>query len=176
MRIYEIDPEVEALARTRFSYLSRSPAAITVVMGDARLSMERELAADQPQAFDVLAVDAFSSDAIPVHLLTKEAFATYVAHLKPDGVLALHTSNRYLDLEPVVQGLAAEFGLKAMTVIDNPPSKKWWLFRTTWMLVTKNQALLDRPEVREATGEYVPSHRSVPLWTDDQTSVYEILK
>ena len=176
VRIYEIDPEVEALARTRFSYLSRSPAAITVVMGDARLSMERELAADQPQAFDVLAVDAFSSDAIPVHLLTKEAFATYVAHLKPDGVLALHTSNRYLDLEPVVQGLAAEFGLKAMTVIDNPPSKKWWLFRTTWMLVTKNQALLDRPEVREATGEYVPSHRSVPLWTDDQTSVYEILK
>ena len=176
VRIYEIDPAVTALARSRFTYLSRSPATINVVMGDARLSMERELAARQPQAFDVLALDAFSSDAIPVHLLTKEAFATYLAHLKPNGVLAVHTSNRYLDLEPVVQGLAEEFGMKAVTIIDNPSSKKWWLFRTTWMLLTRNQALLDRPEIKAAGGEYVPSVRSVPLWTDDHTRMYEILR
>ena len=176
VRIYEIDPLVEELARTRFTYLARSPSNIEVVLGDARLSMERELAAEKPQAFDVLALDAFSSDAIPVHLLTKDAFDIYLAHLKPNGVIAVHTSNRYLDLEPVVHALAKEFGLKVVTIIDNPPSKKWWVFRTTWMLLTKNEALLDRPEIRDVANIYEPSDRSVPLWTDDHASLFEILK
>jgi spermidine synthase len=176
VRIYEIDPHVEQLARTRFTYLARCPATLNIVMGDARLSMERELAENHPQAFDVLALDAFSSDSIPAHLLTKEAFTTYLAHLKPDGVIAVHTSNRYLDLEPVVQGLAANFGLRCVTIVDDPPSKKWWVFRTTWMLVTRNQALLARADIRDAAGKYVPSPRSVSLWTDDHTSVFEILK
>ena len=176
VRIYEIDPHVERLARSQFTYLARCPAKIDIVTGDARLSMERELAENHPQAFDILALDAFSSDAIPVHLLTKEAFATYLAHLKPDGIIAVHTSNRYLDLEPVVKGLAAQFGLQAVTLIDNPPSKKWWVFRTTWILVTRNQALLDSPDIQEAAGKYEASPRSVPLWTDDHTSLYQILK
>jgi hypothetical protein len=176
VRIYEIDPHVEQLARSRFTYLARSPSTINVVLGDARLSMERELAEEKPQAFDVLALDAFSSDAIPVHLLTREALGIYLAHLKPNGVIAVHTSNRYLNLEPVVQALAAEFGLKAVTIVDNPSSKKWWIFRTTWMLLTKNDALLNRPEIRDAAAGNESTTRTVSLWTDDHASLYEILK
>ncbi|MES1194702.1 MAG: fused MFS/spermidine synthase, partial [Opitutus sp.] len=102
VRIYEIDPQVERLARSRFRYLELSPAKVDVILGDARLSMERELANRESQQFDVLALDAFSSDAIPVHLLTVEAFGIYLSHLKPDGVIAVHVSNRYLELRPVV--------------------------------------------------------------------------
>jgi hypothetical protein len=176
VRIYEIDPLVEHLARSRFTYLARSPANVSVILGDARLSMERELAEQQKQSFDVLALDAFSSDAIPIHLLTKEAFAIYLAHLKPDGVIAVHTSNRYLDLEPVVKTVANEFGLHVVTIVDNPPTKKWWVFRTTWMLLTQNEALLNRPEIRDAAAKNEASTKSVALWTDDHASVYEILK
>jgi hypothetical protein len=176
VRIYEIDPLVEQLARNRFTYLARSPANIEVVLGDARLSMERELAQKKPQNFDVLALDAFSSDSIPVHLLTKEAFAIYLAHLRPSGVIAVHTSNRYLDLEPVVQALANEFGLKVVTIVDNPPSKKWWIFRTTWMLLTRDESLLMKPEIKEAANTNAPSTRPNSLWTDDHASVFEILK
>lgn len=176
VRIYEIDPHVEELARTRFSFLRDTPAEVEVVIGDARLSMERERAEHPPQQFDVLALDAFSSDAIPVHLLTAEAFATYLHHLKPDGILAVHTSNRYLDLQPVVENLARHFGMEAIVITDNPPAKKWWLFRTTWVLVTRNPALLASATVRAAKSNNPPSARQVPLWTDDHASVTQILK
>jgi SAM-dependent methyltransferase len=175
VRIYEIDPQVERLARSRFSYVTRSPATVDIVMGDARLSMERELARNEVQGFDVLALDAFSSDAIPVHLLTQEAFAVYFRHLKPDGVLAVHTSNRYLDLQPVVEKIAAALGYQTLTISDQPPSKKWWLFRSTWVLVTKNEELIGS-EVLRAAGVDPKSPKQVALWTDDYTSVYEILK
>ena len=95
-------------------------------------------AAGQSQQFDLLALDAFSSDAIPVHLLTKEAIALYLQELKPDGVLAVHTSNRYLDLRPVVENLAHEFGL-GVAVIPDDDEDEWWIYRTTWILVTKNR-------------------------------------
>jgi hypothetical protein len=176
VRIYEIDPLVEKLARSRFTYLAHSPADVKVVLGDARLSMERELAEDKKQSFDVLALDAFSSDAIPIHLLTKEAFTIYLSHLKPSGVIAVHTSNRYLDLEPVVNALAKEFGLNVVTIVDNPPTKKWWVFRSTWMLLTKDEGLLNRPEIRDAADKDEPSMKTVAVWTDDHASVYEILK
>jgi len=176
VRIYEIDPHVEKLARTRFTYLARSAAHVDVVIGDARLSMERELENHQPQNFDVLALDAFSSDAIPVHLLTKEAFAIYFAHLKPDGVLAVHTSNRYLDLQPVVEQLARHFGFSTLLVNDSPPAKKWWLFRSTWILVARNPAVLANPDLRAAAGPQLTSLHHVGLGTDDYTSLYEILK
>ncbi len=175
VRIYEIDPQVPRIARSHFSFVTHSPAHVEIVMGDARLSMERELARGQPQQFDVLALDAFSSDAIPVHLLTVEAFTTYFAHLRPGGIVAVHTSNRYLDLEPVVENLARHFGYEAAVISDNPPAKKWWAFRSTWILVTKNRAFLDRDEVRLARDD-TPSTRRVGLWTDDHASVYEILK
>lgn len=174
MHIYEIDPQVERLARTRFRYLEFSQAKVEVVLGDARLSMERELANHQLQQFDVLALDAFSSDAIPVHLLTIEAFQLYLAHLKPDGVIAVHTSNRYLDLEPVVENAARQLGLRAAVIADDQKDE-WWVYRTTWILVTKNQALLDTPVIHAMT-DPSPSTRKAALWTDDHASVVEILK
>ncbi|HVU33218.1 MAG TPA: fused MFS/spermidine synthase [Opitutaceae bacterium] len=173
-RIYEINPAVEKLARTRFTYLRRCPATVDIITGDARLSMEREIAENHPQQLDLLALDAFSSDAIPVHLLTREAFALYLKELKPDGILAVHTSNRYLDLRPVVERLADEFGLMAKTVFDDD-EPNWWTYRTTWILVTKNQAFLDDPDIIGAA-ELGISTRPHPLWTDDHVSLFPILR
>lgn len=176
VRIYEIDPQVPRVARSHFRYLAQSAADVQIVMGDARLSLERELARGQPQRFDVLALDAFSSDAIPVHLLTREAFALYFAHLKPDGIITVHTSNRYLNLEPVVENLARHFGCETAVISDNPAAKKWWAFRSTWILVTKNRDVFARDEIRLARVEpNLPKH-PVGLWTDDHASVFEILK
>ena len=144
-------------------------------MGDARLELERELARRQPQAFDVLALDAFSSDAIPVHLLTRQAFATYLAHLRPGGVIAIHISNRYLDLQPVVERLAAEFGL-ATACISDEPVDDWWLYSSSWMLVTRDRAWLARPEIKAVTEAPRTYARPAPLWTDDNASLYSIMK
>src|SRR5262249_28050591 len=101
-RYYEINPLVLNLARTQFFFLPDCKAKLDVAMGDARLSLERELAQGSPENFDVLAVDAFSSDSIPVHLLTREAMLLYFRHLRDDGILAVHISNRYLNLQPVL--------------------------------------------------------------------------
>jgi predicted membrane-bound spermidine synthase len=120
IRVYEINPQVKQIAEKPFSYLARSDAKIEVVMGDGRLSMENE----PPQNFDVLIMDAFSSDAVPVHLLTKEAFEIYQRHLKPDGTILVNISNRYLDLRPVVENAADAFKLigsypVTATVVDH---------------------------------------------------------
>ncbi len=175
LRIYEINPAVEELARSQFKYLSYAPAKIDVVMGDARLMMERELEEKQPQAFDLLALDAFSSDAIPVHLLTREAFDIYLKHLKPDGVLAIHISNRYLDLQPVVEKLAAHFDLHVATISDdNEPD--WWIYATTWMIVTRNPAFLESERIKEVAEAPEAARKATPLWTDDYASLYSIMK
>jgi spermidine synthase len=173
LRIYEINPAVKRLAESRFTYLRRCPAKVDVIMGDARLSMEREVAAQDAQKFDLLALDAFSSDAIPVHLLTKEAFALYWRELKSDGILAVHTSNRYLELRPVVERLAAESGLTAVTISDDL-EPTWWIYRTTWILVTKNESFLEQPAISEVA-EWAQAAKG-PLWTDDHASLYEILR
>ncbi len=176
VRIYEIDPQVRRLAQTRFTYVRQSPAQVVIVLGDARLSLERELREQPPQHFDVLAIDAFTSDAIPVHLLTSEAFATYLAHLAPGGVIAVHTSNRYLDLQPVVEAAARHFGLHSVVVSDEPPASKWWAFRSTWILLTRNEAFLASRAIEAANAAYVPSRHQSALWTDDHASIYPILK
>jgi spermidine synthase len=174
LRIYEINPAVETLAREHFKYLDYSQGKVDVVMGDARLMMERELADGKPQEFDLLALDAFSSDAIPVHLLTREAFAVYLQHLKPDGVLAIHISNRYLDLRPVVEKLAQTFGLGVTTISDdNEPN--WWVYATTWMLVSRNRGFLETEAIREVA-DAPGNHPNAPLWTDDFASLYSIMK
>ena len=175
VRLYEINPAVAQLARDPFTYLAKCPAWVEVVMGDARLELERELARRQPQAFDVLALDAFSSDAIPVHLLTRQAFATYLAHLRPGGVIAIHISNRYLDLQPVVERLAAEFGL-ATACISDEPVDDWWLYSSSWMLVTRDRAWLARPEIKAVTEAPRTYDHPAPLWTDDSASLYSIMK
>jgi len=175
LRIYEINPAVERLARTQFKYLDYSQAKIDVVMGDARLMMERELEQKNPQQFDLLALDAFSSDAIPVHLLTREAFEIYFRQMKSDGVLAVHISNRYLDLRPVVEKLAAHFKVNVVTISDdNEPD--WWIYATTWMLVTKDPEFLKGDRIRDVAEEPKSDNKSSPLWTDDYASLYSIMK
>src|SRR5262249_6095100 len=136
-RFYEINPEVQRFADTYFTYLKDSPAAVDVVLGDARLSLERQ----EAQHFDVIALDAFSGDAIPTHLLTKEAFETYVRHLEPDGVIAVHITNRYLDLFPIVHRLGIEFGFETVFVLTDPDQQN--LIETAhWVLLTRNATLL----------------------------------
>jgi SAM-dependent methyltransferase len=176
LRIYEINPEVLRLARSRFAYLAQTPADVSIVMGDARLSMEQELKGHAPQEFDVLALDAFSSDAIPVHLLTVEAFETYLRHLKPDGIIAVHISNRYLDLRPVVEALAHHFGLHLATISENPAEEDWWLYRTTWILLSRAQERLAIPAIQEAADEPSDATAELVLWTDDHASLLRVLR
>jgi spermidine synthase len=169
-RIYEINPLVIEVAKKEFSFLRGCRAKCDVVLGDARLSMERE----EPQQFDTLAVDAFSGDSIPVHLLTKEAFQLYFRHLKPDGVLAVHVSNRFLDLQPVVKKLAESLG-KTAVLIDTDDVQDTELFGSTWVLVTSNQTFLETPSVKAASEK--PADRpNMRLWTDGYSNLFQILK
>ncbi len=175
-RFYEINPSVIALSQGDepfFTYLRDTPATVDVVEGDARISMERELQEGQRQELDVLAVDAFSSDSIPAHLLTREALELYLEHTREDGVLALHISNRHLDLRPVVTQLAAGEGLKAAVVDSDGNDEEYW--GSTWVLVTRNEAFLAIPAIRKATG---PAHDTThtDVWTDDYSNIYQILK
>ena len=170
-RFYEINPAVLNLATSRFTYLADSRAKCEVVMGDARLSMERE----EPQQYDVLAIDAFSSDAIPVHLLTEEAFAVYFRHLKPTGVLAVHISNRFLDLEPLVLGLADRFGLGA-AVITSEDSDETGIMGATWVLVTANLEFLEYEPIRSAARPASENTTARIVWTDDYSNLMRIVK
>jgi hypothetical protein len=168
-RIYEINPEVIELARERFTYLPQSPAEIVTPLGDARLVLERE----PPQKLDVLAVDAFSSDSIPVHLVTREAMAVYRRHVGDDGAIVFHISNRYLDLSGVVRQLADSVGWTAISVADDPPESSF-LYRTTWVVVTRNPALLEALKAAPDTEEIPPSPKRA--WTDDYNNLFDVLK
>jgi SAM-dependent methyltransferase len=169
-RFYEIDPQVVRIARGWFSFLKQSPAQKDIVLGDARLSLESE----PSQQFDVLAVDAFSGDAIPVHLLTREAFAVYFRHLKTDGILALHVSNTYLDLAPVVD-LLAEDADYATRLISSDDDDTALISAADWVLVTRNQGFLNVPEtfVGSRNIQVPPKLR---LWTDDYNNLFEVLR
>ena len=169
-RFYDIDPLVIDLARNDFSFLSRSAASIEMVLGDARLMLENEA----PQGFDVLVVDAFSGDSVPIHLLTKEAFAVYFRHLKPGGVLALHITNRFLDLQPVVATAAASFG-KEVRRISYEGDDDRLLFHSTWMLVSADKNVLSNPRIAEAA-ESVTVPAGFRAWRDDYSSVFAVLK
>jgi hypothetical protein len=176
LRIYEINPAVLTLARERFTFLSQTVADVKIVMGDARLSMENELEHDAPQNFDVLALDAFSSDAIPVHLLTVEAFELYLKHLKPDGIIAVHISNRYLDLRPAIEGLAKRFQLHLATISHDPKDEEWWLYRSTWCLLTRDPRRLAHDAIQRAMDEPSDETAETVLWTDDHASLLPVLK
>ncbi|MGZ8371078.1 MAG: spermidine synthase, partial [Caulobacteraceae bacterium] len=146
-RFYEINPQVLELARREFTFLTDSPATVEVVLGDGRLSLERE----PGHQFDVLAMDAFSGDSIPMHLLTREAMAIYLRHLKPGGVLAFQATNRFIDIAPVVASLAQERGLTAVLISDTPQSTEgvdYWLSGTDQILVTSDRALLESEPIR----------------------------
>ncbi|MEY2877714.1 MAG: hypothetical protein RLZZ15_94 [Verrucomicrobiota bacterium] len=175
VRYYEINPAVESLARDPFSYLKRTPAVAKIAYGDARLTMERELAANDSQQFDLLALDAFSSDSVPAHLLTREAFAIYLRHMKPDGVIAVHISNRYLNLQPVIDAVAEHFKFAIATVSDDFESQ-WYFYSSTWVLLAKNPAVLDKPDIQQAKEEPRARPPAPIVWTDDQVSLFKILK
>ena len=169
-RFYDINPKVVELARSEFSFLADSRAQVEVALGDARLSLERE----PDQNFDVLALDAFSSDAIPVHLLTAEAFGTYLRHLGREGILAVHISNRYLDLVPVVQQAARALSLE-LRQVENEDDDEAGVYRSDWMLLSASPAAFEGKLLKEAA-ERVDAVPRVKLWTDDYSDLYRILK
>jgi SAM-dependent methyltransferase len=168
-RYYEINPLVPPITKGQFYFVPDCPAKLDIAMGDARLTLERE----PPENFDVLAVDAFSSDAIPVHLLTKEAMLLYFRHLRPDGVLAVHISNRYLDLQPVVEGEAKATGKLART-LDTDEDESVDVFSATWVLVFAPDSGFNPEELRNSAE--IESRRTVRLWTDDYSNLFRILK
>ncbi len=172
---YEINPAVVGLAggpQGRFTYLADTASRVRVILGDARISLEREAAGTPPPRFHVLAVDAFSSDSIPVHLLTQEAFQLYLRRLdEVSGVLALHVSNRYLDLVPVVWRLAQDLGL-AGVVIEGPKGELEWA--STWVLLARSRKTLAASAITAAASPKVPSPG--PLWTDDYSNLFQVLK
>ena len=170
MRFYEINPVVIPIAQHLFTYLRDSPAQITFAVGDARSSLAREA----PQGFDVLAIDAFSGDAIPLHLLTTEAMTLYRKHLAPGGILAFHISNRHIDLEPAIYLLAESSGMQARTV-QSYSNDQTGAFDATWVLVTANAAFFARPEVSALTRK-TEQRPGLRVWTDDYSSLLPLLR
>jgi hypothetical protein len=168
LRFYEINPLVLRIAHEDFWYLRTSRAQCDVVLGDARLSLERE----PSQHFDLLAIDAFISDSIPMHLLTREAFALYWRHLKPDGVLAIHVSNRYADLAPIV-ALNAKADAKAAWLF-NTKGKTPGSTRADWVLVTSRPGFFDGANFRNKRAIVSPA--GLRVWTDDYGSIWSVLK
>jgi hypothetical protein len=173
---YEINPQVAEIARRQFHYLDGSAAKIDITLGDARLSLE---AGSVSPAFDVLIVDAFSGDAIPVHLLTKEAFALYLQRLKPSGILAIHVSNQYLDLAPVVGQLASLYDLSAIE-IRSPKDASRQTLEAFWILMTRNRDVFSLPEIASpGAGSQripIPSRPDLRLWTDDYNNLLQVMR
>ena len=172
VRFYDINPRVVSVAREQFYYLSDSKAAVSVALGDARLTLEREPA----QGFDILAVDAFSSDSIPVHLITREALGVYLRHMKPDGVIAFHVSNRFLDLPPVVGRLAKEQGLAVTLVSDEGKEDDEDHTKTDWVLLSKDPKSLQAKEIVSASPKAPEEKAGWRTWTDDYSNLVQILK
>jgi spermidine synthase len=170
MRFYEINPLVRPIAENLFTYLRESGAKISFAEGDARISLTREA----PQDFDVLVIDAFSGDAIPVHLLTTQAMAVYQKQIAPEGILAFHVSNQYLDLTPEVAALAAASGMEAR-VVDTPAQEWRGEYRATWVLVSNNAAFFVQPQVAASARE-IPAKAGLRAWTDDYSSLLPLLQ
>lgn len=177
LRIYELDADVLELARSRFTYLNAAEkrgAALQFALGDARLSLERELARKEPQAFDVLAVDAFSSDSIPVHLITREAIEVYARHLAPGGIVAIHISNRFLDLKPVLANIAEATGLTVRHVADSP-SDDVAASSTDWVLLARDPKAFEVGELAKRA-EPLATAPQMSLWTDNFNNLLDVLK
>jgi hypothetical protein len=171
---YEISPRVVDIARREFTYLADTAARHEVVMGDGRLSLEREPA----RGYDVMGIDAFSGDSIPMHLVTREAMAIYVKHVKPDGVIVFQATNRFIDLLPVVKRLAAEHGMTAVNVSDSPASDtgpEYWYSSTDQIIVTRNRQLLEHPFIADVA-DPIEDRAGLPTFTDSHHNLLRILK
>ncbi len=145
-----------------------------MVLGDARISLERELAEGNLQNFDVLVLDTFSSDSIPVHLVTKEAFALYLAHLAPDGIIAAHITNLHLDLQPVFWQLAQHYGLTMIRINHEGDSNGG--FASHWVLLSRDSVLLDNPDMQAHSVDLHGYSTDLNLWTDDYSNLFQLLK
>jgi hypothetical protein len=169
IQFYDINSAVEPIARNVFTYIRDSGAQVSVVTGDARTS----LATEPPQGFDVLVVDAFSGDAIPLHLLTTQALALYRQHLAAGGIIAFHISNRHVDLEPPIWLLARSAGMKAVTISSASKDERGE-FSATWMLLSDDAGFFARPEIARAARQ--PEQiAGLRLWTDDFSSLLPVL-
>jgi hypothetical protein len=171
IRIYEIDPDVEAFSREYFTYFENTQAQTEVVIADGRLALERE----PPRGYDILILDAFSSDAIPMHLLTAEAFSTYVRHLAPDGILAANMSNRHVDIKPVIKQLAEHNGLEFL-YITNYRDESRGIYGADWGLATRNEAFSSDEVTRSHALDTSKIDTSLRMWTDDFTNLLDVLK
>ena len=174
IRFYDINAQVIDFAQKYFTFLADSRAKVELALGDARLSLEREAA----QNLDLLAIDAFSGDSVPAHLLTAEALDVYLRHLKPGGVLLFHTTNRYLDLAPVVRMIAENRGLAAALIEHEPTESQEeneLLSNSDWVVVARDQAIISLPEIAAHIKE-ITLPRSATLWTDNYNNLFRVLK
>ena len=172
VRFYEIDPDVVRIANEHFFFMAESRSVTETVIGDARRSLERELAQGGSQQFDILAVDAFSGDAIPVHLLTREAVELYWRHLRPGGALVTHISNTHLDLQPVLRGVARALGKPAVLIANDDDALG--TLDAEWVLMTENRELLDA--VEPFVTRWSERSRSDRLWTDDHSTLLGLFR
>ena len=176
IRYYELDPNVVNLSLSQkpaFTYVRNSPARIDVALGDGRLLLEEEAARGELQYFDVLVLDAFSGDAIPVHLLTKEAFETYWQHVNPDsGIIAIHVSSRHVNLLPVALGIAEHFRASSVISMHEATDPFW---TSWWVLLARRPATLAIPGLGQLI---LPDRIPTPsrLWTDDQSDIFRLIR
>jgi spermidine synthase len=176
-RLYEINQIAIDLAEGKggyFSFLEDSQANIEVIAGDARISLENEYNANGSHQFDVIVLDTFSSDSVPVHLVTKQAFDLYLANLKPDGVIAANISNQHIDLQPVFYQIAKEFGLTMIRIDNIPDEPNEYL--SYWILMAKNPESLNIPELQSRAQTYENYSTDVALFTDDYSNLFQILR
>ena len=179
IRFYEINPAIPLLSAgpaPLFRYVSSCPGTVEVAMGDARLTLEREVAEGDPRRFDVLALDAFSSDAIPVHLLTEEAFDLFLRRVRvPGGILAVHISNRYLDLVSVVHGYAERHGLPSVMISADEDDRGGWT--SDWILISRSDSLFNvDPIAAAATAWDSTSYHPIRPWTDQYSNLLSVLR
>lgn len=167
--IYEINPQVLDLASSQFTYLKDTPAKVDVTLGDGRLTLER----DSARRFDMLVMDAFAGDSVPVHLITREAFEMYLRHLKPNGLLAVNITNRYLDLQPVVERAATALGKKAIVFSYDAEDDDYLCDSTLWAVLM--DAASPVPESLKS-GEVLKPYSAFRMWTDDFSNMFSILQ
>jgi SAM-dependent methyltransferase len=169
---YELDPKVAEIARTHFTYLTQGDPAVAIHFGDARTTLEHE----PPQGFDILVVDAFTGDGIPIHLLTREALELYQRHVRPDGAILFHISNRYLRLESVIGNVAHALGLQALTI--DHASKDDDLDSSTYVAVGQRTLPLTTQKWEDGGQTSVGTtirDSGLRVWTDDYSNLFSVL-
>jgi hypothetical protein len=171
LRIYEINPLVPEIANRNFTFLKDTPAKVELAMGDGRLLLESE----PDQHFDMLVMDAFSGDSVPVHLISREAFATYFRHLKPTGILAVNISNTYLNLQPVMERAASTFGKAALVYEFHPSDDDQYCFSCSWALMM-DQSTADAHPSLKVNVKVLKPERPFRVWTDEFSNMFGILK